>query len=318
MSRGQRIETDATPPVAAGPATSGRSPKPPWLRVRAPGGENYANLKQVLRQRGLVTVCEEARCPNVGACWSGGTATFMVLGDVCTRGCRFCAVTSGNPGGSIDADEPAQVAGAVQAMGLDYVVLTLVSGDDLPDEVAAHVAACIGAIKRQAPDVLVEALVGDFSGRTELVDMVCDAGPDVLAHNIETVESMQALVRDRRSSFERSLGVLEHAKAHRSAPYTKSSIMLGLGERGDEVTAAMRALRRHGADFLTLGQYLQPTPSHLAVREFVSPEVFDAYRDEAEAMGFRYVASGPLVRSSYRAGELFIRTLIGDTGGLTS
>jgi lipoic acid synthetase len=278
--------------------------------VRAPGGENYAHLKQVLRERGLYTVCEEARCPNVGECWGGGTATFMVLGDVCTRGCRFCAVTSGNPGGRIDTDEPDNLADAVRAMGLDYVVLTMVNRDDLPDEGAAHVAQCVRAIKRAAPDVLVEALIGDFSGRKDLVDVVCDARPDVLAHNIETVESMQELVRDRRATFARSLDVLQHAKEHPLQPYTKSSIMVGLGERADEVHAAMVALRAHGVDFLTLGQYLQPSPAHLPVREFVSPEAFDAYREQGERLGFRYVASGPLVRSSYRAGEMFIRSLI--------
>lgn len=299
---------------AARPAGRERKPKPPWLRVRAPGGESYAHLKKVLRERGLYTVCEEARCPNVGECWGGGTATFMVLGDVCTRGCRFCAVTSGNPAGRVDAEEPDKVADAVGAMGLDYVVLTMVNRDDLPDEGAGHVAACIRAIKRRAPEVLVEALIGDFSGREELVDVVCDANPEVLAHNVETVESLQELVRDRRSSFARSLDVLAHAGGRDARPYTKSSIMLGLGERPDEVTAAMRALRDHGVDFLTLGQYLQPTQGHLPVREFVTPEVFDAYRREGEALGFRYVASGPLVRSSYRAGELFVRSLIRSEG----
>lgn len=311
---GERLDAPALPAGAPRVATTGRAPKPPWLRVRAPGGEQYAHLKQVLRERGLHTVCEEARCPNVGECWGGGTATFMVLGDVCTRGCRFCAVHSGNPGGRTDADEPAKLAGAIGAMGLQYVVLTMVNRDDLSDEGAAHVAACIRAIKAAAPEVMVEALVGDFSGRRELVDVVCEARPEVLAHNIETVESMQALVRDRRCSFERSLAVLEHARAHRAAPYTKSSIMLGVGERPDEVRAAMRALRGRGVDFLTLGQYLQPTPAHLPVREFVDPQVFDAYRRDGEDMGFRYVAAGPLVRSSYRAGELFIRTLVRSTG----
>jgi lipoic acid synthetase len=282
--------------------------------VRAPGGDNYAHLKKVLRERGLYTVCEEARCPNLGECWGGGTATFMVLGDVCTRGCRFCAVHSGNPGGVVDEQEPAKVADAVRAMGLDYVVLTMVNRDDLADDGAAHVAACIGEIKRRSPDVLVEALIGDFNGRTDLVDIVCEAAPDVLAHNVETVERLQTSVRDRRSSFEQSLGVLAHARRHRRAPYTKSSIMLGLGERQDEVVTAMAAMRRHDVDFLTLGQYLQPTGGHLRVHEFVPPAAFDEYRRLAEEMGFRYVAAGPLVRSSYRAGELFIRTLI-RTGG---
>lgn len=299
-------------PVAAAPrrATAGRPPKPPWLRVQAPGGDNYAHLKQVLRERGLHTVCEEARCPNVGECWSGGTATFMVLGDICTRGCRFCAVSSGNPGGTVDADEPDKLADAVRAMGLDYVVLTMVNRDDLEDEGAAHVADCIRAIKRRAPDVLVEALIGDFNGRLDLVDVVCDAHPEVLAHNIETVESLQGLVRDRRSGFDQSLAVLAHAKKHRLTPFTKSSIMLGIGEEPDEVRAALRALRRQRVDFVTLGQYLQPTTGHLPVRHFVTPEAFDDYRVDAEAMGFAYAASGPLVRSSYRAGEMFIRSLV--------
>ena len=297
-----------------GTATAGCRPKPDWLRVQAPGGENYAHLKQVLRERGLHTVCEEARCPNVGECWGGGTATFMVLGDVCTRGCRFCAVNSGNPGGAVDVDEAEKVADAVDAMGLDYVVLTMVNRDDLADEGAHHVADCIRAIKRRTPHVLVEALIGDFSGRDRLVDLVCDAAPDVLAHNIETVERLQTAVRDRRSGFERSLEVLSRAKAHGLSPYTKSSIMLGLGERDDEIVAAMRALRRHDVDFLTLGQYLQPTPALLPVQEYVHPAAFDAHRRRGEALGFRYVASGPLVRSSYRAGELFIRALIESRG----
>jgi len=292
--------------------TPGRAPKPAWLRVRAPGGESYAHLKQVLRERGLHTVCEEARCPNVGECWGVGTATFMILGDVCTRGCRFCAVSSGNPGGVLDEEEPAKTADAVRAMGLEYVVLTMVNRDDLADEGAAHVAECIRAIKTKAPGVVVEALVGDFSGRLDLVDVVCDAGPDVLAHNIETVERLQSSVRDQRSGFAQSLNVLARAKRHGSAPYTKSSIMLGLGESEAEMIDAMNALRARDVDFLTLGQYLQPTPSHLEVQEFVSPQGFDEYRGKGEELGFRYVASGPLVRSSYRAGELFVRSLIRD------
>ena len=284
--------------------------KPDWLRVQAPGGGNYAHLKKVLRERGLHTVCEEARCPNVGECWGGGTATFMVLGDVCTRGCRFCAVNSGNPGGAVDVHEPEKLAEAVDATGLDYVVLTMVNRDDLEDEGARHVAACIGAIKRRTPQVFVEALIGDFSGRDRLVDVVCDAAPDVLAHNIETVERLQTAVRDRRSGFKRSLGVLSRANAHHLSPHTKSSIMLGLGEREDEIVEAMKALRQHGVDFLTLGQYLQPTPSHFPIQEYVHPTTFDAHREKGEALGFHYVASGPLVRSSYRAGEHFIRASI--------
>ena len=290
--------------------TGGREPKPAWLRVRAPGGEKYARLKRVLRERNLHTVCEEARCPNVGECWSGGTATFMVLGDVCTRGCRFCAVTSGNPGGRVDPAEPDNVADAVVAMGLEYVVLTMVNRDDLPDDGAGHVACCIAAIKQRAPDILVEALVGDFRGKPECVDLVCDSGPDVFAHNIETVARLQHVVRDHRAHYRRSLAVLARAKEHPMVPYTKSSIMVGVGESDAEVDAAMRDLRREGVDFLTLGQYLQPTPRHLPVEEYVPPERFDSYRKRAEALRFLYVASGPLVRSSYRAGEFFVSSLV--------
>ena len=297
-------------PSAGFVATPGRAPKPPWLRVRAPGGETYAHLKSVLRDRNLHTVCEEARCPNVGECWGGGTATFMVLGDVCTRGCRFCAVTSGDPGGRVDPSEPENVADAVAAMGLDYVVLTMVNRDDLADDGAGHVADCIAAIKRRDPDVLVEALVGDFRGKPECVDVVCDAVPDVFAHNIETVARLQHVVRDHRAQYRRSLEALGRAKAHERSPFTKSSIMLGVGEREDEVIAAMRDLRGGGVDFLTLGQYLQPTPRHLDVEEYVSPERFDALGERAERLGFRYVASGPLVRSSYRAGEFFVSSLV--------
>lgn len=284
--------------------------KPDWLKVQAPGGQEYARLKRVLRQRSLHTVCEEARCPNVGECWGSGTATFMVLGDVCTRGCRFCAVTSGNPGGAVDAEEPDKLAEAVVAMGLDYVVLTMVDRDDLPDGGAEHVADCIGAIKRRDEDILVEALVGDFRGDVRAIERVCDAGPDVFAHNIETVERLQRRARDHRCGYRQSLEVLAGAHRHRLSPYTKSSMMLGLGEDESEVLSALRDLRDHRVDFLTLGQYLQPTPRHLPVREYVTPAQFDRYRELAESLGFLYVASGPLVRSSYRAGEFFIRSLL--------
>ncbi|MFQ5742564.1 MAG: lipoyl synthase [Acidobacteriota bacterium] len=288
--------------------------KPDWLRVRPPGGANYARLKEIVRGRDLHTVCEEAHCPNLGECWQGGTATFMVLGDACTRGCSFCAVTSGNPGGRIDSREPTRLAEAVAAMGLDYVVLTMVDRDDLPDGGAGHVASCIAAIKDRHPQLLVEALVGDFRGELEAVDRVCNAGPEVLAHNVETVERLQRRVRDRRAGFRQSLRVLARAKAHRLSPYTKSSIMLGLGEKEDEVLSTMWDLRQRGVDFLTLGQYLQPTRRHLEVQEYVSPARFDRLRRRAESLGFLYVASGPLVRSSYRAGEFFVRSLL-LTGG---
>ncbi len=287
-----------------------RTPKPDWLRVRAPGGPSYAHLKQVLRDRGLYTVCEEAHCPNVGECWGGGTATFMVLGEICTRGCRFCAVTSGDPAGKVDKQEPDNVASAAAEMGLDYLVLTMVDRDDLPDGGAAHVASCIGAIKELSPDIIVEALVSDFRGDEDAIDEICSGRPDVFSHNVETVRRLQSAVRDRRCSYEQSLEVLARAKEHSLSPYTKSSIMLGLGETVDELLATMRDLRQRGVDFLTLGQYLQPSHRHLAVQEFVPPEQFEELQSLAESLGFSYVASGPLVRSSYRAGEFFVRSLL--------
>lgn len=307
---GLELPTVSRPPGGAGGCTPGHRRKPDWLRVRAPGGSGYARLKKVLRDRDLHTVCEEARCPNVGECWGGGTATFMVLGDVCTRGCRFCAVTSGDPGGRVDDEEPDRLAEAVEAMGLDYVVLTMVDRDDLDDGGAGHVARCIAAIRRRVPEVLVEALVGDFRGDAEAVDRVCDAAPDVFAHNVETVERLQRVARDRRCGYGQSLEVLARAKEHEAVAYTKSSLMLGLGEAEEEVRRTMEDLLAHDVDFLTLGQYLQPGGQYLPVQRWVSPATFDDHRRAGEEMGFLYVASGPLVRSSYRAGELFVRSLL--------
>jgi len=288
--------------------------KPEWLRVRPPSGENYAHLKTLLRSLDLHTVCEEAHCPNVGECWGGGTATIMLLGDTCTRGCRFCAVTSGNPRGAIDVDEPRKVAGAIAELGLTYVVLTSVDRDDLPDGGAGHFAQTIREIKARDSDVLVEALIPDFQGDLAAVRTVVDANPDVLDHNIETVRRLQHPVRDRRAGYEQSLAVLRGAKSMRDGLYTKSSIMLGLGESHDEVLETMDDLRDAGVDIVTLGQYLRPSAWHLPVQEFVPPERFDAYRREAEAMGFLYAAAGPLVRSSYRAGEFFLENVLRGRG----
>ncbi len=291
-----------------------RPPKPDWLKVRAPGGERYAFLKRTLRERGLYTVCEEARCPNVGECWGGGTATFMLLGDVCTRGCRFCAVTTGDPAGRIDRDEPRKLAESIAAMQLRYVVLTMVDRDDLQDGGAAHVAECVREIKRQRQELIVEALVGDFRGDEAAVETVCAAGVDVFAHNVETVSRLQRTVRDARCGYEQSLRVLAHARRAAGAPYTKSSIMLGLGETESELIETFRDLRSVGVDFLTLGQYLQPTPRHLPVREWITPARFAELEQLARRQGFLYVAAGPLVRSSYRAGEYFIESLVRDRG----
>lgn len=288
--------------------------KPEWLRVRPPSGENYAHLKTLLRSLDLHTVCEEAHCPNVGECWGGGTATIMLLGDTCTRGCRFCAVTSGNPRGAVDVDEPRKVAGAIAELGLTYVVLTSVDRDDLPDGGAGHFAQTIREIKARDADVLVEALIPDFQGDLAAVRTVVDASPDVLDHNIETVRRLQHPVRDRRAGYEQTLAVLRGAKSMRDGLYTKSSIMLGLGETHDEVLETMHDLRDAGVDIVTLGQYLRPSAWHLPVQEFVPPERFDAYRREAEAMGFLYAAAGPLVRSSYRAGEFFVENVLRGRG----
>lgn len=284
-----------------------RTPKPDWLKVRMPSGERYQYIKSRLRQLGLSTVCEEARCPNIGECWGGGTATIMVMGDTCTRGCKFCNVKTGNPRGWLDLEEPAKTALMVDEMGLDYVVITSVDRDDLPDGGAGHFAAVIRAVKDRTPQVLVEVLIPDFQGNVDQLQTVADAHPDVLAHNIETVERLTPTVRDPRATYAQTLTLLARAKAMTPGRFTKSSIMLGLGETDDEVRQALRDLRAHGCDIITFGQYLQPSPKHLAVQAFVTPETFAMWQAEAEAMGFLYVASGPLVRSSYRAGELFIK-----------
>ena len=293
------------------------APKPDWLKVRPPAGENYVHLKGLLRTLDLHTVCEEAHCPNVAECWGGGTATIMLLGDVCTRGCRFCAVKSGNPAGLVDPAEPEKVAAALEDLGLTYVVLTSVDRDDLPDGGAAHFAATVRAVKARCPDLILETLIPDFGGDRAAVKTVVDAGPEVIDHNLETVERLQGTARDRRANYRQSLDVLAAVKEFRPDTCTKSSLMLGLGERQDEVVQAMRDLRAAGVDILTLGQYLRPTSWHLAVTEFVAPETFDAYRRVAEDLGFLYCAAGPLVRSSYRAGEYFLeaRVRAGRGGG---
>jgi lipoic acid synthetase len=283
-----------------------RDPKPPWLKVRAPGGENYARLKQTLRRLDLNTVCEEARCPNVGECWNAGTATVMLLGHTCTRGCRFCAVTTGNPRGAFDPREPEHVARAIAELALRYVVLTMVDRDDLLDGGASQVARTVTALRAQVPELLVETLVGDFIGRSRDIDVVLDSGPDVFAHNIEVVRRISPLIRDQRCDYDRSLSVLSRAKQRNPERLVKSSIMVGIGERDEEVLEALSDLRAAGTDIVTLGQYLRPTPKHAAVDRYVPEETFADYRRAAEAMGFAFVASGPLVRSSYHAAEGFV------------
>lgn len=284
--------------------------KPSWLKVPVPHGPNVARLTGLLRERGLHTVCEEARCPNMGECWAGGTATFMVLGDTCTRGCRFCAVKTHAKGNPVDAEEPEKVAEAAVSMGLRYVVLTMVDRDDLEDGGARHVAATIAAIKRRDPEILVEALTGDFQQRDDQIQAVLDGGPDVFAHNVETVLRLTPRVRDAKCSYVRSLAVLRRAKELSPGVVTKSSIMLGLGESEREVDRAMDDLREHGVDVVTFGQYLRPTLKHLPVREHITPARFKAFEQRALRKGFLYVASGPLVRSSYKAAEFYIEGML--------
>lgn len=289
--------------------------KPSWLKVRAPGGENYKKIKEILGQHKLYTVCEEARCPNIGECWQGGTATFMLLGDVCTRGCKFCAVTTGNPRMQLDPHEPEKIANSVAAMNLHYIVLTSVDRDDLPDQGAGHFAQTVELVKKVKPKMLIEVLTPDWRGELSCIQAMANSRADVLAHNVETVERLQRKVRDPRASYAQSMKVLElykseSAKIDGRRVATKTSLMLGLGEKDDEVLQCFRDLLAIGVDVLTLGQYLQPTFRHLPVEEFVSPEKFSHFAKEGEAMGFKYVASGPLVRSSYRAGEYFIDKIL--------
>lgn len=293
------------------------APKPAWLKVRAPGGETYNNLKQTFRALDLYTVCEEARCPNVGECWTEGTATVMLLGDVCTRGCRFCAVTTGDPRGAVDVREPEHVARAISKLELQYVVMTMVDRDDLLDGGASHVARTVTRLHELRPDILIETLLGDFGGHMDYVDITVDAKPDVWAHNIEVVRRLQRTIRDVRCSYERSLGVLKRAKDRDPSRITKSSIMVGVGETDDEVLETLADLRAVGVDLVTIGQYLRPTPKHAEVKRYVEPATFDMYAKEATRLGFQYAASGPLVRSSYKAAEVFVRSILrpGDPEG---
>ncbi|HXW75429.1 MAG TPA: lipoyl synthase [Steroidobacteraceae bacterium] len=285
--------------------------KPAWLRARAPSGPGYQNVRSLVRRHRLATVCEEAKCPNIGECWNAGTATLMLMGAVCTRACRFCAVDTGNPHGWLDREEPQNAARTVELMQLSYVVLTSVDRDDLPDGGAAHYAACVRAIKDRNPHTAVEALTPDFQGSLGDVETVVDSGIEVFAQNLETVRRLTHPVRDPRAGYEQTLRVLEHAKRHRPAVLTKSSLMLGLGESDAEIEATLTDLRRAGVDIVTLGQYLRPTLRHLPVERFVAPQEFDRYRERALALGFLECVSGPLVRSSYRAEQALERNNAG-------
>ncbi len=286
--------------------------KPSWLKVALPGGEGYSRLKGLTRSLKLNTVCEEARCPNVGECWSGKrpTMTIMVLGDTCTRRCRFCAVKTSMSAPAPDPEEPEHVGVAIGEMGVGYVVITSVDRDDLPDGGAAHYASCIASVRQHSPQTVIETLIPDYVDANLKALMV--AAPDVLAHNVEVIPRLQRKIRDPRCSFERSLDTLRQAKLLAPAAFTKSSIMVGLGETRDEVIESMQALRAADVDFVTLGQYLRPTKNHAPVIEYVEPALFADYQVMGEKMGFSYVASGPLVRSSYKAGEYFFERMVNE------
>ncbi len=295
--------------------------KPEWLRIRPPT-ETFSELRELIAHFGLNTVCQEAHCPNMSECWSGGTATFMVLGDTCTRGCKFCSVKTGNPKCVVNNAEPFMLGQCVREMNLlgsggkiDYVVITSVDRDDLADQGAAHFASCIREVKSAVPGVMVEVLTPDFRGDFSCVKTIVDACPDVFGHNIETVRRLQLTVRDPRAGYGQSLSVLAAVKEMNPKIFTKSSMMLGLGETEEEVVAAMKDLRGINVDILTLGQYLRPSSWHLAVAEYVAPERFNKLKRIGEGLGFRYVAAGPFVRSSYRAGELFVKNVLKDNNG---
>lgn len=284
--------------------------KPEWLKIRPPSGENYKRIKSLLRDLNLYTVCEEAHCPNVHECWGGGTATFMLMGDTCTRGCRFCAVKTGNPKGILDQDEPVKISSSIEKLSLDYVVLTSVDRDDLPDGGAAHFAQTIKEIKIRDSKVIVEVLIPDFKGDNEALDKIIEEEPEVIAHNVETIDRLTSKVRDKRATYTQSLNVLKRVKEINPKIFTKTSIMLGLGESEEEVIKAMHDLRNNNVDIVTFGQYLRPTKKHLPVIEYITPDKFKYYEQIGLDLGFIYVASGPLVRSSYKAGEYFLKNKI--------
>lgn len=288
-----------------------RLPKPAWLRIQNQTSPEYHKVKAEVQKHRLATVCEEAKCPNISECWSHGTATIMLMGAVCTRACRFCAVDTGNPRGWLDPQEPENTANTVALMNLDYVVLTSVNRDDLPDGGASHYAKTIQAIKQRCPKTKVEALTPDFQGVERDVAVLLDSGVDVFAQNVETVERLTHPVRDNRAGYHQTLKVLAFAKSYRPDVLTKTSLMLGLGETDEEVIQTMDDLRAHNIDILTLGQYLQPTKNHLPIQRYVTPETFAHLRQIGLEKGFFEVASGPLVRSSYRADRVFKRDNLG-------
>ena len=285
--------------------------KPSWLRIKARGGAGYEKTKRIVHEHKLSTVCEEAMCPNISECWSSGTATFMLMGDTCTRACRFCAVNTGNPRGWLDKDEARNTAESVKLMGLKYLVLTSVNRDDLEDGGAGHYAEVVKRVKAENPDVAVEALTPDFQGIFDCIETVVDSGIVVFAQNVETVKRLTHPVRDPRASYEQTLAVLKYAKEYKPEVLTKTSIMLGLGETEEEIIEAMDDLRAINCDVLTLGQYLQPTENHLPIERYVTPDEFEKYRQWGLKKGFLEVVSGVLVRSSYRAEQVLMKNNVG-------
>lgn len=284
--------------------------KPAWLKTPIPTGETYFNIKRDLRDRKLYTVCEEAKCPNIGHCWNTNTATFMVLGEVCTRGCRFCNVKTGNPGGWLDQNEPRQVAESAALMKLKYVVITMVDRDDLPDGGASHVARVIRTVRELNPEIVIELLAGDFKGSKDAIKTILAERPEVYAHNIETVERLSPRVRDARASYRQSIEALGLVRSLADYPvFTKSAIMLGLGEEEAEVQKSLGDLREVGVEFINIGQYMRPTNKHLAIKRFAHPDEFTRLGTYAESIGFIAVASAPLVRSSYKAHEYYSNAL---------
>jgi lipoic acid synthetase len=290
---------------------AGTLPKPPWLKARIPAGEGYERLRALVKDHRLATVCTESMCPNIGECWNHGTATLMLMGAVCTRSCQFCAVDTGNPGGWLDPEEVENAARTAAILGLDYVVLTSVDRDDLADGGAAHYADCIRAIKARCPGIKVEALTPDFAGHEQDVATVLASGVDVFAQNLETVERLTHVVRDPRAGYRQTLDVLAAAKRLRPDLLTKTSLMLGLGETDEEIARAIDDVRAAGVDILTLGQYLRPTRNHLPVLRYVTPQEFERYRQSGLERGFLEVVAGPLVRSSYRADQVFEKNNVG-------
>ena len=285
--------------------------KPSWLRMRVQSSPKFDAVKTIVHEHRLATVCEEAKCPNMSECWSAGTATIMLMGDVCTRACRFCSVNTGNPKGWLDLEEPANTAHAVSLMGLKYVVLTSVNRDDLADGGAGHYAATVQAVKTANPETAVEALTPDFLGDLAAIEVLVDSGIEVFAQNVETVERLTHPVRDPRAGYQQTLDVLAHAKRYRPDVITKTSLMLGLGETEEELQQCMDDLRAHDVDVLTLGQYLQPTRNHFPITRYVTPEEFELYREWGLARGFMEVVSGSFVRSSYRAERVLERNNVG-------